>query len=71
MNRDELDFVTFCVGTVARKLNISRQETYRRLKASGILMDYIVKDYDTLHTFGSDYIADDIIDFMKEKGVVG
>ncbi len=52
------------------KLNLSRQETYNMLKASGILSGYIVKAYDVLHTFSSDYIADEIIDYMREKGVV-
>ncbi len=33
-------------------------------------MDYIVEGYDVLHTFSSDYIAEDIIDYMKEKGVL-
>ncbi len=70
MNRDILDFVTFCVGTVSRKLGLSRKETYNKLSSSGILTGYIVKSYDVLHTFSSDYIAEEIIDYMKEKGVV-
>ncbi len=70
MNRDVLDFVTFCVGVVSRKLHLSRKDTYNRLESSGILSGYIVKCYDVLHTFSSDYIADDIIEYMKEKGVV-
>lgn len=43
---------------------------YRKLKDSGILYGYIVPSYDVLHTFGSRYVTDDIIDYMKEKGVV-
>ena len=70
MNKDVLDFVTFCVGTVSRKLNISRKDTYNKLNASGILTSYIVGAYDVLHTFSSEYIAEDIIEYMKEKGVL-
>lgn len=69
MNRDTLEFVTFCIGIVARKLNISRREAYNRLASSGILDGYIVKCYDVLHTFSSEYIAEELIDYMKEKGV--
>lgn len=69
MDKDILEFVTFCVGTVARELNISRKETFNRLERSGILKDFIIPSYDVLHTFSSQYIADDIIDYMKEKGV--
>lgn len=70
MNKDVLDFVTFCVGIIARKLHISRKDAYNKLNDSGILSGYIVGAYDVLHTFSSEYIAEDIIEYMKEKGVV-
>lgn len=70
MNKDVLEFLTFCVGAVALHLNLSRQEVYRRLKSSGTIDDYIVPGYDVLHTFGRSYIVDDITDFMKSKGVL-
>ena len=40
------------------------------LKSRAYLGGYIVKGYGALHTFSSDYIADDLIDYMKEKGVL-
>lgn len=70
MNKETLEFVTFCVGAIALKLNSSRQDVYRRLKISGIIDDYIVPGYDVLHTLGRSYIVDDITDFMKRKGVL-
>lgn len=47
-----------------------QREVYNRLKQSGILYGYIVPSYDVLHTFGSRYLMEDLIDFMKEKGVL-
>ncbi len=70
MNKNILEFVTFCVGAVALKLQKPRHDIYARLKRSGILDTYIVPSYDVLHTFGRSYIVDDITDFMKEKGVL-
>ncbi len=70
MNKDILDFVTFCVGAVALSLKKPRTDIYARLKKSGILDDYIIPSYDALHTFGRKYIVDDITDFMREKGVL-
>lgn len=69
MNKDVLEFVTYCIGGIALRLGLSRKEVYLRLCSSGILYDYIVPCYDVLHTFGSHYLMDDLIDFMKEKGV--
>lgn len=51
-------------------LGLSQGEVYHRLKESGILYDYIVPSYDVLHTFGSRYLMEDIMDYMREKGVL-
>lgn len=70
MNFNQLDFAVYCIGLVASRLGMNQTDVYDRLKRSDILDGYIVKGYEPLHTFGSDYIADDLIDYMKEKGVL-
>ena len=46
------------------------REVYLRLKTSGILSEYIVPSYDVLHTFGKEYLMEDLTSFMREKGVL-
>ena len=70
MNYDNVDFITYCIGNLSRRLNLSAVEVYRRLKQSGILYGYIVPSYDVLHTFGKEYLMEDLIKYMKEKGVL-
>lgn len=70
MNSDIVDFITYCIGNLSRRLGMSPREIYQRLKTSGILMDYIVPSYDVLHTFGKEYLMEDLTDYMKEKGVL-
>lgn len=70
MNKDILEFVTYCISKLSYLLNLSQREVYQRLKKSGILYDYIVPSYDVLHTFGSRYLMDDLTEYMKEKGVL-
>jgi len=70
MNFNNVDFVTYCIGNLSRRLGLSAGEVYRRLKKSGILTEYIVPSYDVLHTFGKEYLMEDLIDYMKEKGVL-
>ncbi|MDG6827537.1 DUF3791 domain-containing protein [Glaesserella parasuis] len=43
---------------------------YQKLKDSRLLQDYIIQHYDILHTLGKDYLVKDIIELMKEKGVL-
>lgn len=68
MDKQTLDFVTYCISKLAQRLGLPQGEVYARLKRSGILYDYIVPSYDVLHTFGSRYLMDDLTDFMREKG---
>ena len=70
MNCNNIDFVTYCIGNLSRRLNLSAGDVYRRLKQSGILTDYIIPSYDVLHTFSKEYLLEDLIEFMREKEVL-
>ena len=70
MNKDTLDFITYCIGNLSRRLGLNAREVYHRLVDSGILMEYIVPSYDVLHTFGKEYLMEDLTDYMREKGVL-
>jgi hypothetical protein len=70
MNFDTLSFTTFCVGNLADTLQMSAGKVYELLRSTGILQDYIIPGYDVLHTFSKEYIVEDIIQCMKEKGAI-
>ena len=38
-------------------------------ETSDILNEYIIPEYEVLHTQSKEYIVNDIIDIMKERGV--
>lgn len=65
-----MEFSAFCIESIAEKLGQTGDVIYEMLtKESNILNDYIVSCYDVLHTQGKEYIVDDIIEVMKQKGV--
>ena len=68
MSSDQLDFVTFCIGNLSMCLQLPQRTIYLKLRDSGILENYIVKGYEVLHTFGKEYLMDDLITYMQEKG---
>jgi hypothetical protein len=71
MNAKELEFAVFCIENTADELGLTGAEAYRLLtERSGILDDYIIPCYDTLHTQGKEYIVNDIIEYMREKGLL-
>ena len=70
MDKNTLEFVTYCISRLSELLGLSQSDVYERLKRSGILYDYIVPSYDVLHTFSSRYLMEDLTDYMREKGVL-
>lgn len=66
----ELEFAIFCIENIASRLHVDVQKVYVALsKQTNILNDYIIPEYEVLHTQSKDYIVDDIIDVMHERGV--
>ena len=65
-----LNFVIFCVGSVADALKMSAKDVYSKMSEGDIISDYIVPCYDVLHTFSREYIVEDLVDLMNKKGVL-
>lgn len=73
-NRDytdfELEFAVFCIESLAERLGQNPAETYDMLaRRSDILDSYIVPCCDALHTQDKEYIVDDILDVIRERGI--
>lgn len=69
-NSNELEFTIFCIENVAARLGVDAERVYQAFtQKSDILNGYIVPEYEILHTQSLDYIVEDILDVMKERGV--
>lgn len=69
MDKDILEFITFAIGSVAERLQKSPSEIYKIFRQSNVIAGYLIPAYDVLHTFGRQYLVDDVLDFLQEKGV--
>lgn len=70
MRTEHLDFITFCVGSLADALHMSASQVYSALRLSGVLNDYIVPCYDVLHTFSKEYLVEELTEVLKERGAL-
>lgn len=69
-NTDELEFAVFCIENIAIRLGKNAKEIYQALtEKSDILSSYLIPEYEMLHTQSKDYIVDDIISLMEERGI--
>lgn len=67
----ELEFAVYCIENLAYALNTTSDNVYKALVGKGdVLNQYIIPCYETLHTQGREYIVNDILEVMSERGVV-
>jgi len=65
----ELAFSIFILYSLAEKWKKTPTFVYKILNSTGILDNYVIAEYDTLHTQGKECLVEDITDFVKEKGI--
>lgn len=69
-NSRELEFAVFCIENVAAKLGVGAERVYRAFTEKGdILYGYIVPEYEILHTQSREYIVEELLDVMNERGI--
>jgi hypothetical protein len=59
-------FKAFCLERYKYEHNLSGKETIHRFKEYEV-MDYIGSFYDVIHTFGDNYIVEDIDLFIRTR----
>ena len=63
-------FVSSCIESVALQLNSKASDIYRRMNNVGLIRDYIIPCYDTLHTESRENVTSDILEtllYWEEK----
>ena len=69
-NVKELEFAVFCIENVASAIGVNPKCVYKILtEKSDILYEYIIPEYETLHTQSKEYIVNEIREVMRERGV--
>lgn len=69
-DKNELEFAIFCIEQVAACLKTDAERVFDAMtKRSDILYQYIVPEYEVLHTQSKEYIVNEILDIMQERGV--
>jgi hypothetical protein len=72
INKDELEFVIFCVEGVAQEVGLKGNTVYQLMvncPGLNVLDDYIIACYGPLHTQGREYIVRELIELMQKQGV--
>ena len=68
-NNDQLKFSIFIINQISQTTKKPTATVYKYLSESGILDEYIIGCYDSLHTLGREYLVDDITEMLRDRGV--
>ena len=67
---NELEFAFFCIESIAEKIHKDPVLVYNALtRESNLLNTYIIPLYGVLHTQSKQYIVDDVLAVMKNRGI--
>lgn len=69
LTKDQINYVTCVVGALANMTGLPCSYVYGKLQAAGVVRNYLAEAYDVLHTLSLEYVAEDVIEIMKKKGL--
>ena len=71
MTPEQSFFAVFCIEALSDELETTGDKVYKLLTVdSDILDSYIIPHYDALHTQGKAYIVRELLEVMKNHGVL-
>lgn len=69
MNQDIFSFVIYMIHSCANKWQLAPSEVYHKLQQTGCISQYLVPNYDILHTQGTGFVVEDIREYLGVRGV--
>ena len=70
MNLDSFEFVVYMIHACADRWHMTPKEVYQELEKQGCISQFLVPLYDILHTQSTDFVVQDIQEYMANRGVV-
>ena len=70
MDERKLEFIIFCIESLAESLKIDAKKVYKLIKDTNVLDDYIIPCYEPLHSQSKHYIVEDLTEVLKERGAL-
>ena len=69
-NDKQLKFSVYIINQIAQTFKQPTDVVYKLLSESGVLDEYIIECYDSLHTLGREYLIDDVTGLLNDRGVI-
>ena len=69
MDKDAFSFVIYMIHACANHWKCSPSEVYKKMKSTDCIMGFLVPNYEILHTQSTQYIMEDIKEYLTIRGI--
>lgn len=70
MTKDVLSFIVYMIHACANKWGVSPSVVYKKMQAANCITNFLVPNYEILHTQSTQYIVEDINDYLNARGIL-
>lgn len=68
MNEKSFDFTIYIIHALANKKNMLPKDIYAKFKKYKCIDDFLVPNYDVLHTLDPNAVIDDVENYLVSRG---
>lgn len=69
MDKETFSFIIYMIHACANYWGQNPSEVYRNMKKTNCIMDFLVPNYEILHTQSTEYIIDNIKEYFDVRGI--
>ena len=69
MNKDTFPFVVYLIHACADRWGRTPKQVYTAMKSAKCIDKYLLPHYEILHTQSTEYLVDDIYEYLNVRGV--
>ena len=69
-DKNVFEFVIYVIHACADKWNKLPSEVYKLLDSKDCINNFLVSNYDILHTQSTAYVVEDLKEYLKVRGVI-
>lgn len=70
MSQECFEFVVYMIHACAQKWNMTPMQVYQIIEKKECVSKYLVPLYEILHTQSTEFVVNDIQEYMANRGVV-
>ncbi|MCM1190869.1 MAG: DUF3791 domain-containing protein [Butyrivibrio sp.] len=69
MNKDSFSYVIYMIHACANNWKNAPSEVYKKMKQTNCIMGFLIPNYEILHTQSTQYVVENIKEYLNVRGV--